>query len=63
METKPPSAIEQFVRDLMPGRTGADIEEAVYNFMEYLKVVGEISERLEREGESLPTAEEIAVLE
>lgn len=47
----------------MPGRTEADIEEAVYNFMEYLKVVGEISERLEREGKSLPTAEEIAVLE
>lgn len=42
------SKIDEFVRDLMPGRSEADIEEAKTNFQEYLLLVQEMSDRMER---------------
>lgn len=47
------SKINEFVRELMPGRSEADIEEAERNLQEYLLVVNEMAQRLEREGKEI----------
>ena len=47
----------------MEGKTEEEIEDAVANYEEYLSVVWDIANRLEREGKEVPTAEEIKAME
>jgi hypothetical protein len=42
--------ISQFIRNLCPGATEAELQEAEQNFMEYLMVVKRIAYRIEAEG-------------
>lgn len=54
MVSKPESATERFVRDLMPYNTEEEIAVAIENFQEYLLLVKEMCDRLEEEGISIP---------
>ncbi len=54
---------ERIVIPIMEGNTPEKVEEAICNYEEYLKICWGIVDRLEREGKSLPTAEEMAILE
>lgn len=44
------SKISLFIRDLCRGRSEEELKEAEQNFRDYLLVVKEICDRLEREG-------------
>jgi hypothetical protein len=52
------SKTNQFIRDLCKGKTEEEIQEAEENFREYLLVVKEICDRLEREGKDIPSFDE-----
>ncbi len=47
------SKISQYIRDLCNGNTEAELLEAEENFREYLLIVKEICDRIEREGKEL----------
>lgn len=53
-ETKP-SKISQFVRELCKGKTEEELKEAEQNFSDYLLLIKEMCDRLEREGISIPS--------
>ena len=48
----------QFVRELCKGKSEEEILEAEHNFKDYLLVVKEICDRLEREGKDLPSIDD-----
>ena len=52
------SKVNAFIKDLMPGRSETEVQEAEEYFQEYLLVVRGIAERLEREGKEAPVFEE-----
>jgi len=53
-----PSHISQFVRSICVGRTEQELLEAEHNFREFLLVIKEICDRLERDGISIPSFDE-----
>lgn len=55
MKPEKESKTLQFVRELCKGKTEEEILEAEQNFKDYLLVVKEICDRLEREGKGLPS--------
>lgn len=49
------SKISQFVRELCKGKSEAELQEAEQNFSDYLLLIKEMCDRLEREGISIPS--------
>lgn len=49
------SKISLFIRDVCKGKSEEELKEAEQNFQDYLLVVKEICERLEREGITIPS--------
>ena len=47
------SKISQYIRDLCKGKTEEELVEAEDTFREYLLIVKEICDRMEREGKEL----------
>lgn len=47
------SYISEFIREVCKGRSKAELQEAEHNFREYLLVLKEICDRLERKGKTL----------
>lgn len=52
------SHISQFVRAVCMNRTEPELLEAEQNFREFLLVIKEICDRLERDGVSIPSFDE-----